>query len=87
VYLSLESFSNISGGKFRNAQLLLVHLQEITPKNKEKTHRKNINCSNTHLVFWLQKRRRKGVLIMHDGQEEKEDWVFELLKSVKKRKR
>jgi len=27
------------------------------------------------------------VFIMHDGQEEKEDRVFELLKSVKKRRR
>jgi hypothetical protein len=32
----------------------------------------------------LKKKRRKGV---HDGQEDKEDWVLELLKSVKKRKR
>lgn len=30
------------------------------PKNKGKIHSKNINCSNTHLVFWLQKKSRKG---------------------------
>jgi hypothetical protein len=61
VYLSLESCSNISGGKFRNAQLLLVHLQEIPPKIKKKPTAKT---SIAHTVFWLKKKIRKGV---HDG--------------------
>jgi len=92
VYLSLESFSNISGGKLRNAQLLLVHLQEIPPKIKKKPTAKTSIAATHTFSFLVEEERRMMrvfmmVFMMHYGQEEKEDWVFELLKSVKKRKR
>jgi hypothetical protein len=58
VYLSLESFSNISGGKFRNAQLLLVHLQEIPPKIKKKPTA-NTSIAATHTYSLLVEEEKK----------------------------
>jgi hypothetical protein len=58
VYLSLESFSNISGGKFRNAQLLLVHLQEIPPKIKKKSTAKTA-IAGTHTFSLLVEEEKK----------------------------